>query len=62
MNQTLNVDPKKLGSYLICKCAANYCCSGVHPGPLIAPVCLRVGWTTGRVKERYLKYERYALV
>ena len=33
--QTLNVDPKELGSHLICKGAATYCCAGVHPRPLI---------------------------
>ena len=53
--QTLSVDPKELGSHLICKSAATYCCTSVHPGPPIVSVCLRAGWTAGRVKERYLK-------
>ena len=50
-------DPSLLGTHSIHKGAATYCCAGVHPGPLIVSVCLRTGWTLGRVKERYLKYE-----
>ena len=55
--QTLFVDPDEIGSHSIRKGAATYCCAGVHPGPPIVSVCLRAGWTIGRVKERYLKYE-----
>ena len=51
------VDPDDIGSHSICIGAATYCCAGVHPGPLIVSVYLRAGWTIGRVKERYLKYE-----
>jgi len=50
-------DPDELGTHSIRKGAATYCCAGVHPGPPIVSVCLRAGWTIGRVKERYLKYE-----
>ena len=52
-----HVDPEELGTHSIRKGAATYCCAGVHPGPPIVSVCLRAGWTIGRVKERYLKYE-----
>ena len=55
--QTLFVDVDEIGSHSIRKGAATYCCAGVHPGPPIVSVCLRAGWTIGRVKERYLKYE-----
>ena len=52
-----HVDPEELGTHSIRKGAAAYCCAGVHPGPPIVSICLRAGWTIGRVKERYLKYE-----
>ena len=52
-----HVDPNELGTHSIRKGAATYCCAGVHPGPPVVSVCLRAGWTIGRVKERYLKYE-----
>ena len=55
--QTLNLGPKELGSHSICKDATTYCCAGVYPGPPIVSVCLRAGWTVGRGKEWYLKYE-----
>ena len=55
--QSISVDISEIGSHSIRKGAATYCCSGVHPGPPIVSVCLRAGWTIGRVKERYLKYE-----
>ena len=51
------VDPSLLGTHSIRKGAATYCCAGVVPGPPVVSVCLRAGWTLGRVKERYLKYE-----
>ena len=53
----LGVDYTEIGTHSIRKGAATYCCSGVHPGPPIVSVCLRAGWSLGRVKERYLKYE-----
>ena len=52
-----HVDPEELGTHSIRKGAATYCCAGVHPSPPVDSVCLRAGWTIGRVKERYLKYE-----
>ena len=55
--QNIFVDITEIGSHSIRKGAATYCCAGVHPGPPIVSVCLRAGWTIGRVKERYLKYE-----
>ena len=54
--ETLHVVPKELWSRSICKGAATYCYAGVHHGPPIISVCLRAGWTVGKVKERYLKY------
>ena len=51
------IDPKEIGTHSIRKGAATYCCTGVHPGPPVVSVCLRGGWSLGRVKERYLKYE-----
>ena len=53
----INIKSQELGSHSICKGAATYCCASVHPGPLIVSVCLGAGWTVGRVKEQYLKYE-----
>ena len=55
--QSIYVDINEIGSHSIRKGAATYCCAGVHPGPPIVSVGLRAGWTIGRVKERYLKYE-----
>ena len=54
---TINVVASDMGTHSIRKGAATYCCAGVHPGPPVISVCLRAGWTIGRVKERYLKYE-----
>ena len=51
------IDPKEIGTHSIRKGAATCCCTGVHPGPAVVSVCLRAGWSLGRVKERYLKYE-----
>ena len=53
----INVVYSDLGTHSIRKGGATYCCAGVHPGPPVISVCLRAGWTIGRVKERYLKYE-----
>ena len=55
--KTSFVDPKEIGSHSIRKGAAMYCCADIHPGLPIVSVCLRAGWTIGRVKERSLKYE-----
>ena len=55
--KTLFVDLKEIESHSICKAAATYCYASVHLGPPIVSVCLRAGWTIGRVKERHLKYE-----
>ena len=55
--EVINVKTEELGSHSICKGTANYCCAGVHLEPPIVSVCLRTGWTVGRVKERYLKYK-----
>ena len=55
--QDIGVDPKDIGTHSIRKGAATFCTCAVHPGPPIVSVCLRAGWTIGRVKERYLKYE-----
>ena len=55
--QAMGSSPEDLGTHSVRKGAATYCCTGVHPGPPIVSVCLRAGWTLGRVKERYLKYE-----
>ena len=49
--------PPEIGTHSIRKGAATYCTTGVIPGPPVVSVCLRAGWTLGRVKERYLKYE-----
>ena len=53
----LGVDYTEIDTHSIRIGTATYCCSGAHPGPLIVSVCLRAGWSLGRVKERYLKYE-----
>ena len=55
--ETINVDTKELGSHSIRKGAATYCCTGLHPGPPIVSIFLRVGWTVDRAKEQCLKYE-----
>ena len=55
--QDIGVTPEDIGTHSIRKGAATYCTCAVHPGPPIVSVCLRAGWTIGRVKERYLKYE-----
>ena len=40
--ETSHVDPKELESHSIRKGAKTYCCAGVHSGPSIVSVCLRV--------------------
>lgn len=50
------IDPKEIGTHSIRKGAATYCCTVAHPGPPVVSVCLRAGWSLGKVKERYLKY------
>ena len=62
--ETIDVKTEELGSHSICKGATTYCCAGVYPGLPIVSVCFRAGWTDGRVKEQYLKYENveYELV
>ena len=62
--ETYHAEPKELGSHWICKGGATFCCAGVHLGPPIVSVCLRAGWTVGRVKEQYLNYKNagYELV
>ena len=47
--KTLFVDLKEIESHSICKAAATYCYASVHLGPPIVSVCLRAGWTIGRV-------------
>ena len=46
-----------MGVHSIRKGAATYCCSGTTAAPHIASVCNRAGWTMGRVKDTYIKYE-----
>ena len=53
----IGVSHQDIGTHSVRKGAATYCCAGVHPGPPVISVCLRAGWSVGRVKERYLKYE-----
>ena len=53
----IGVSAQDIGTHSVRKGAATYCCAGVHPGPPVISVCLRAGWSVGRVKERYLKYE-----
>ena len=53
----LGVDPSDMGVHSIRKGAATYCCSGTTAAPHIASVCNRAGWTMGRVKDTYIKYE-----
>ena len=55
--QSISVDISEIGSHSIRKGGATYCCTGAHPGSPIVSVCLRAGWTIGRVKKRYIKYE-----
>ena len=50
-------DSTLLGTHSIRKGAARYCCTGTSHGPPVVSVCLRAGWSLGRVKERYLKYK-----
>ena len=55
--QEIGCDANDIGTHSIRKGAATYCTCACHPGPPIVSVCLRAGWTLGRVKERYLKYD-----
>ena len=48
----------ELGSYSIRKGAGTYRFTALHPAQTLVSVCLRVGWTLDRAKERYLKYEK----
>ena len=50
-------DPTLLGTHSIQKRAATYCCTETSHGPPVVFVCLRAGWSLGRMKEHCLKYE-----
>jgi hypothetical protein len=53
----MGIDPQDLGVHSIRKGAATYVCSGTTCAPSIAAVCNRAGWTMGRVKDTYIRYE-----
>jgi hypothetical protein len=53
----MGVDPKDIGVHSIRKGAATYVCSGTTCAPSIAAVCNRAGWTMGKVKDTYIRYE-----
>ena len=53
--QIFFVDHDVIGSHSIRKDAATYCCTGVYSGQPIVSVCLRAGWTIGRVKGNFSK-------
>ena len=49
-------DIKDLGTHSIRKGASTFL-SGVPGGPPAAAICVRAGWTMGRVRDIYIKYE-----
>ncbi len=55
--RALGIDPNDIGVHSIRKGAATYACSGSTSGPSIAAVCNRAGWTMGKVKDTYIRYE-----
>lgn len=54
----LGVDSKNIGVHSLRKGAATYACNGTTDAPQIASVCNRAGWTMGKVKDVYIKYDR----
>jgi len=54
----LGVDSKNIGVHSLRKGAATYACNGTTDAPQIASVCNRAGWTMGKVKDIYIKYDR----
>jgi hypothetical protein len=53
----IKVDIKLIGVHSIRKGAATYCCNGTTDGPNLASICNQAGWTMGKVKDTYIKYE-----
>ncbi len=53
----LGIDPAHIGVHSIRKGAATYCCCGTTSAPSIAAICVRAGWTMGKVRDRYIRYE-----
>ena len=53
----IGIDPNDIGVHSIRKGAATYVCSGTTSAPSIAAVCNRAGWTMGKVKDTYIRYE-----
>ena len=53
----LGIDVQNIGVHSIRKGAATYACNGTTAAPQIAAICNRAGWTMGRVKDIYIKYE-----
>jgi hypothetical protein len=54
----LCVEPGDLGLHLACKGACSYASAGCTVSPPMASICLRVCWSVGPAKERYLHYEK----
>lgn len=53
----MGIDPDEIGVHSIRKGAATYACSGTTCSPSIGAVCNRAGWTMGKVKDTYMRYE-----
>lgn len=54
----LGISPGDLGSHSARKGASSHACSGSTVSPPMVSICLRVMWSMGHVKERYLQYEK----
>lgn len=53
----MGIDPDEIGVHSIRKGAATYACSGTTSSPSMGGVCNRAGWTMGKVKDTYIRYE-----
>jgi len=54
----LGVEAGDLGSHSARKGAATFVACGTTVSPPIVSICLRAGWSLGKVKQKYLFYEK----
>jgi hypothetical protein len=55
--EEMGIDCNEVGVHSIRKGAATYACCGTTGAPSLASVCNRAGWTMGKVKDTYIRYE-----
>eukprot|EP00183_Erythrolobus_madagascarensis_P000661 CAMPEP_0185853484 /NCGR_PEP_ID=MMETSP1354-20130828/19181_1 /TAXON_ID=708628 /ORGANISM="Erythrolobus madagascarensis, Strain CCMP3276" /LENGTH=354 /DNA_ID=CAMNT_0028554987 /DNA_START=145 /DNA_END=1209 /DNA_ORIENTATION=+ len=56
----MGIDPGSIGVHSIRKGGATFACSGSTAAPPLASLCNRAGWTMGKAKDVYIRYEAAA--